>query len=144
MFGSVQFFFFSFAFDCHVVVTIMNYFIQVDGHFLMLVDRRYVCKTIQYRCIDCLATNWDGIAVVLGPGMLIQQSSSSFTSILLRSGYYITYIICILNTQHSEKAVVESCYRFHTLIRGPHHKVRSTTKWSQRAETSQVEHKCVH
>ena len=28
--------------------------------------------------------------------------------------------------------------------RGPHHKVRSTTKWSQRAETSQVEHKCVH
>ena len=29
-------------------------------------------------------------------------------------------------------------------IRGPHHKVRSTTKWSQRAETSQVKHKCVH
>ena len=26
--------------------------------------------------------------------------------------------------------------------RGPHHKVRSTTKWSQRAETSQVEHMC--
>ena len=25
-------------------------------------------------------------------------------------------------------------------VRGPHHKVRSTTKWSQRAETSQVEH----
>ena len=122
MFGSVQFFFFSFAFDCHVVVTIMNYFIQqiatkiFDLHFVMRVDRRYVCKTIQYRCIDCLATNWDGIAVVLGPGMLIQQSSSSFTSILLRSGYYMTYIICILNTQHSEKAVVESCYRFHTLI----------------------------
>ena len=34
--------------------------------------------------------------------------------------------------------------QYYVVLRGPHHKVRSTTKWSQRAETSQVEHKCVH
>ena len=49
---------------------------------------------------------------------------------LRESKQIITYII-----KYGERVEIK---------RGPHHKVRSTTKWSQRAETSQVEHKCVH
>ena len=47
-------------------------------------------------------------------------------------------LIYFFNTLHLTLLLLNA------MQRRPHHKVRSTIKWSQRAETSQVEHKCVH